>query len=121
MTSGTDYKHLWDRYQSEGVPKNMSIVKFCQLNGVVYGHFENWYKRYYRTRVIPVEVVNSEEEGIDQVIESQRPSQPESKNNENRNRISNVEIVFSNGMSVRHINVDYQGLRQLVDKLEVLC
>ncbi len=22
MASGTDYKHLWDRYQSEGVPKN---------------------------------------------------------------------------------------------------
>ncbi len=42
MASGTDYKNLWDRYQSEGVPKNMSIVKFCQLNGVVYGHFEKW-------------------------------------------------------------------------------
>ncbi len=121
MASGTDYKNLWDRYQSEGVPKNMSIVKFCQLNGVVYGHFENWYKRYHRTRVIPVEVVNSEEESNGQVIENQTLSQSDVKNNENRNRIRNVEIVFSNGMSVRHVNIDYQGLRQLVDKLEVLC
>ncbi len=121
MASGTDYKNLWDRYQSEGVPKNMSIVKFCQLNGVVYGHFEKWYKRYYQARVIPVEVVNSEEENDVQVVGSQTPNYSEEKTNETKKRIRNVEIVFSNGMSVRHVNIDYQGLRQLVDKLEVLC
>lgn len=38
MVTGTDFKTLWDRYQRKGGP-SLSIVRFCQMNGVVYGYF----------------------------------------------------------------------------------
>lgn len=39
MASSEDYKKLYELYQVEGVPKGISIVDFCQINGIVYKHF----------------------------------------------------------------------------------
>ena len=38
MASSEDYKKLYELYQVEGVPKGISIVDFCQRNGIVYKH-----------------------------------------------------------------------------------
>lgn len=35
MASSTDLAQLFEKYQSEGVSLSISIVAFCQLNGVV--------------------------------------------------------------------------------------
>lgn len=40
MVSSTDFNKLHGLYQSEGVPKGISIVHFCQMNGIVYNHYE---------------------------------------------------------------------------------
>ncbi len=45
MVSGTDFKNLWERFLKEGVPAKISISRFCQMNEVVYSHFEKWYRR----------------------------------------------------------------------------
>ncbi len=36
MASSTDLKILWERCQKEGVPHSISIVQYCQMNGIVY-------------------------------------------------------------------------------------
>lgn len=35
MASSEDYKTLYELYQVEGVPKGISIVDFCQRNGLL--------------------------------------------------------------------------------------
>lgn len=57
MACSTDFKNLHDLYQSEGVSKGLSIVHFCQMNGIVYKHYERWYKNYHTGKIIPVEIV----------------------------------------------------------------
>lgn len=117
MATGTDFKHLWDRYQREGVPNQISIVRFCQMNGVVYGHFEKWYKQRHGG-VIPVEIVNSGVEGVED-----NPARTSSSEDEPdaQVRVRRLEIVFSSGLVVHHNNLDYSGLRGLIAKLESLC
>lgn len=60
MASSTDFQKIHDLYQSQGVPKGISIVQFCQMNGIVYSQFERWYKQSRRADVVPVEIVNSD-------------------------------------------------------------
>lgn len=60
MASSTDFQHLFDKYQFEGTLNRLSIVKYCQLNGVVYSHFERWYKKYLVGVVLSVQVVDWE-------------------------------------------------------------
>ena len=40
MASSEDFKKLYELYQTEGVPNGVSIVDFCQRNGVVYNQCE---------------------------------------------------------------------------------
>ena len=47
MASSEDFKKLYELYQTEGVPNGVSIVDFCQRNGVVYIQFERWFKKRY--------------------------------------------------------------------------
>lgn len=117
MATGTDFKHLWDRYQREGVPRQISIVRFCQMNGVVYGHFEKWYKQRHGG-VIPVEIVSS---GVEP--EEEKAVRLENPGDEpgDQVRVRRLEIVFSSGLVVHHNNLDYAGLRVLVEKLASLC
>lgn len=96
MATGTDFKNLWERFQKEGVPAKISIARFCQMNGVVYSHFEKWYKRTYTEGVIPVEVVDPS-------------SLPESKAElKPSTRIKHLEVMFSNGLLVKFLG-DFFG------------
>ena len=52
------FRKLSDLYQSDGIPKGISIVQFCKMNGIVYSHFECWYKKDRIANVVPVEIVN---------------------------------------------------------------
>lgn len=58
MASSTDFQKLYDLYQLEGVKKGISIVQFCKMNGIVYSHFERWYKQDRVANVIPVTIVD---------------------------------------------------------------
>ncbi len=113
MATGTDFKNLWERFQKEGVPAKISISRFCQMNGVVYSHLEKWYKRTYTDGVIPVEVVDS--------AAPQSPASEPHVELKSSTRIKHLELMFSNGLLVKHNNLDYAGLKELINKLESIC
>lgn len=115
MANSTEFKKLFERYQEEGAPNGISIVKYCQLNGIVYSHFERWYKNYKSSKAMPVEIVDKD--GLSKEMEaSSNISSAVSSICLNR-----IELVFSNGLHVSHCNLSYQSFRDLVEKLEVLC
>lgn len=112
MACSTDFKKLHDLYQSEGVPKGISIVHFCQMNGIVYKHYERWYKSYHSAKIIPVDVVSR-----DGLSEASLPQAlPVSAS-----VIVSFDIRLSNGLHIHHEQLDYRSFCVLVEKLEVLC
>ena len=38
----------------------ISIVSFCQKNGVVYSQFERWYKNRHKVKVHAVDIVDKD-------------------------------------------------------------
>ena len=40
MASSEDFKKVYELYQKDGAPNGMSIVDFCQRNGISYSQFE---------------------------------------------------------------------------------
>lgn len=111
MASSTDFTDLFDKYQLEGVPQGISIVKYCQMNGVVYSHFERWYKKYRAGVVFPVQLVNQ-----DGLMEEATP-----RSEAPQIDIAHFNLVFLNGLEITHQNLSYPALRQMIEKLEVLC
>ncbi len=71
------------------------------------------YKRTYTDGVIPVEVVDSSSlQSPDAEVQTElKPSA----------RIKHLELMFSNGLLVKHNNLDYAGLKELINKLESIC
>lgn len=114
MASSTDFKKLFDKYQEEGAPKGVSIVKYCQMNGIVYSQFERWYK-YSRAGIVrPVEIVDKD--GLMRLSEKSMDNGSPSPTD-----ITEISLVFSNGMEIVQHNISYQALRQMIEKLEALC
>lgn len=111
MASSTDFKDLFEKYQMEGVPQGISIVKYCHMNGVVYSHFERWYKKSRAGVVLPVQVVDQ-----DGLMEEAAPGLEAPQID-----ITHFTLVFSNGLEVSHHNLSYPALRQMIEKLEALC
>ena len=116
MASSTDFKKIHDLYQSEGVKNGISIVNFCQMNGIVYKHYERWYKNYYSAKVIPVELVDRDALSGTLVNEPIQSSELVSHPS-----IGSFDIHFSNGLHIHHEHIDYRSIRLLVEKLEGLC
>lgn len=111
MANSTDFTDLFEKYQLEGVPKGISIVKYCQMNGVVYSYFERWYKKSRAGVVFPVQLVD--EDGLMDESET-RPEVAQMD-------IVHFHLVFSNGLEITHHNLSYPALRQMIEKLEALC
>ena len=40
MASSEDFQSIYELYKKEGTPNGISIVSFCQQNGIVYSQFE---------------------------------------------------------------------------------
>lgn len=45
IAGSTNFKKVYELYQREAVKKGISIIQFCKMNGIVYSHFERWYKQ----------------------------------------------------------------------------
>jgi len=124
MASSKDYQQIYDRYQTEGLPKQISIVKFCEQNGVPYRQYERWYKTCRGGKALPVEIVDTDAMfGLEDRIQDGKldinPA-PASSSDEERN-IKRIEIIFKDGMRVRKTNLDYALLLETVQKLSALC
>ena len=128
MASSEDFKKLYELYQTEGVPSGVSIVDFCQRNGVVYNQFERWFKKRYSkndTSFHKIRVVGADAEPPIPSLEEEQPVQESIVSI--MEEVSNkpirlyVSIRTNQGLMIQQNNLTYRQLLSLVEKLEVLC
>jgi len=119
MYSSSDFEHLFIRYKAEAMPQGESIQDFCLKNKVPYNLFHKWYKDT-RHHIVPVQV---EGEPVDQ-----EPEQPLSTSAPSLGTSFSsppmrfmIDIRMTGGMHIQQRNLSYEGLKNLVEKLEVLC
>lgn len=111
---------MWERYQQEGVPQEISIVRYCQMNGVPYKTFERWYKSRTNTNIQPVVVEMPQGEypatgtGAEALTERSGGSMTAL-------RVESVTLLFTNGLEIRQRDMEYAALKSLISKLEALC
>ena len=46
MASSKDFEKIWESYQDAVKTRSVSIVDYCQRNGIVYAQFQRWYKKH---------------------------------------------------------------------------
>ena len=93
-------------------------------NKVPNNLFSKWYKDT-RKKIVPVQVLGAPS------TEAEKPESPSpipEQKPESAPRLSSltelrilVDIRISNGVHISQKNLSYEGLKSLVDKLEVLC
>ena len=125
MASSEDFKKVYELYQQEGVPNGMSIVDFCQRNGIAYNQFERWFKKR-NTSVAPqvhrIRIVNGDMElsGQQSCTHSSEHETGSAESSVKPLRIL-VSIRTNRGLSVQQGNLTYRQLVALVENLEALC
>lgn len=128
MYSSEDLERFYFQYQTEAVPLGMSVQTFCLRNNVPYNIFHKWYKDT-RKRIVRVQMDGTPPEsepgaapsvctGEEKIAAPVRVSPPPPS--AGTTRIS-AELQLSNGLHIVQKDLDYQGLRRLVEKLEALC
>lgn len=119
MYSNSDFEKLWFLYKTEGEPKGISLNSFCSSHGVPYTRFNTWFRKTQRS-VVPLEVDGLPTEGssVDGFEKEERI--PATSRNVKSGNIQ-VTIQTRDGLHIRKGNLDYQGLRHLVERLEGLC
>ena len=121
MASNSDFKKIFDRYRKEGRPNGISIVDFCNKNGIVYRQYERWLRRRQEVRIHPVQMTDMscipasvrwcDSDASDGLSQSTNPNP----------LLFDLRLVTSNGMLLQHRGLDYEHLFSLIQKLEVLC
>ena len=115
MYSSNDFERLFIRYKAEALPRGESILPFCNRNNVPYNLFEKWYKDT-RHKLVPVQVDGRP--SAEQSVMEEAPSDPKVMLDSVRNM---VDIRMTNGIHIQQRDLDFDGLKRLVWKLEVLC
>lgn len=115
MYSSNDFELLFIRYKAEALPRGESILSFCNRNKVPYNLFEKWYKDT-RHKLVPVHVDGRP--SSEQSVMEEAPS--DAKVMLDSVRIM-VDIRMTNGIHIQQRGLDFDGLKRLVGKLEVLC
>ena len=113
-------KRFYFQYQTEAMPKGISIEQFCSRNKVPYNIFYKWYKDT-RNKIVEVKVdglPSSVQEEPKQESSSQEPSSTVTKPSSVRIL---VELRMTNGLHISQKNLSYQELKRLIEKLEGLC
>lgn len=118
MYSSEDLERFYFQYQTEALPHGESMQSFCIRNKVPYNIFSKWYKDT-RKKIVEVKVDGRPSEGEPSSVSPVSACAVE----EDKTfpvRIL-VELRMSNGLHVSQKNLSYEGLRQLVEKLDGLC
>ena len=98
MYSSEDLERFYFQYQTEAMPKGISIEQFCSRNKVPYNIFYKWYKDT-RNKIVEVKVDGlpaSAQEDPKKEIHSQEPSSTVTKPSGVRIL---VELRMTNGMA----------------------
>lgn len=117
MYSGEDLERFYFQYQTEGLPKGVSMQQFCNQTKVPYNLFYKWYKDT-RKQVVSVKVDGHPSEVCSPSV-TPTPSHPE-PSIQSAVQIF-VDLRMSNGLYISQKRISYQDLVTLVKKLEVLC
>ena len=131
MYSSEDLERFYLDYQSEWVPRGMTLQAYCTRNNVPYKVMEN-YSRNIQKKIVEVKVTGRPPEAErEQVATSNPPSSnrneqmvtsgQESREPRQPDRRISVQIRFGDGTEVSRRGLDYLGLKVLIEKLEVLC
>ena len=118
MYSSEELEKFYFDYQTEWMPRGMSIQTYCSRNNVPYKLLDRWIKGIYK-RVVPVEVT-----GIPEGEKEEGPQGTETeRKNPGREKVGiRVNIITSTGMRLTRGGLDYGGFRKFIEKLEgVLC
>ena len=119
MYSSEDLERFYFQYQTEAMPKGISIEQFCSRNKVPYNIFYKWYKDT-RNRIVEVKV-----DGQPSPVQ-EKPKMEENHQERPQSGVSStvrilVELRMTNGLHISQKNLSYQELRHLIEKLEGLC
>ena len=115
MYSSEDLERFYFQYQTEAMPKGISIDQFCSRNKVPYNIFYKWYKDT-RNKIVEVKV-----DGVS------TPAQGESKQEQASTVMKPscvrilVELRMTNGLHISQKDLSYQELKRLIEKQENLC
>lgn len=99
MYSSEDLERFYFQYQTEAMPKGVSIEQFCSRNKVPYNIFYKWYKDT-RNQIVEVKVdglPTSSQEELKQESPSQEPSSTVTKPSGDRFL---VELRMTNGLHI---------------------
>ena len=120
MYSSEDLERFYFQYQTEAMPKGISIEQFCSRNKVPYNIFYKWYKDT-RNKIVEVKV-----DGLP--ASTQEAPNAESRLQEHQSAETKspcvrilVELRMTNGLHISQKNLSYQELKRLIEKLEGLC
>ena len=127
MASSEDFKRILELYNQESKASGVSIVAFCQKNGIVYSQFERWYKNRHKVKVHAVDIVDRDgtipvqdaklQDTCYSAVEASGPQDARLS----KPTLFTIQLKSTNGMYFQQRNIDYKGLKDLVEKLEVLC
>ena len=120
MASSKDFGKIWESYQEVVKTKDISIVDYCQRNGIVYSQFQRWYKKHVSgVNIVPVSDPDPQIESSLMMSEESTPSQHLSGHA--KAKVNYVNLEFSNGLKVGQKSISDEHLKMLVEKLEALC
>ena len=127
MASSEDFKRILELYNQESKASGVSIVAFCQKNGIVYSQFERWYKHRHKVKVHAVDIVDRDgaipvqdtklSGTCDKVVEVAEPQDVRLS----KPTLFTIQLKSTTGMYFQQRDIDYNSLKDLVEKLEVIC
>lgn len=141
-----ELERYWFQYKAECEPHGISLEKFCNTQKISYRAMDNW-RRQIRSKIVPVEVEGMPDKDAQQETKT---NQSEGRLSDARfvscrRRTADlsmegtvakdlakleeasysvrimVNIKTTNGLSIFQKNLDYSGLRLLVERLEGIC
>lgn len=119
MYSSEELEKFYFDYQTEWMPRGMSIQAYCSRNNVPYKVLDKWIRDIYK-RVVPVQITGTPEEL--KIEKPQHTATRQETNPSNKNVSIRISISTSSGMELCKDGLDYSGLKMFIEKLEgLLC
>ena len=115
MYSSEELEKFYFDYQTEWMPRGMSIQVYCSRNNVPYKLLDRWIRDVYK-RVVLVQMTGFPEDLKVETINQTEVEQDLKTINEKV--VINVNIQTSSGIELSRSNLDYRGLKRFIEKLE---
>jgi len=123
MYSDTDFEKLWFLYKTDGHSKGVSINAYCSMQGISYKLFYDWLRKRQKS-IVPVQVDGRPSIEESSVISSEpcavQKEEPAACPACSCGGIT-ISVHTRDGLHIRKSNLDYHGVKELIDRLEGLC